>query len=75
MKALLLSTLFSALRLYVGGGLFDRLASQVHSLGGTSLTGQERMGMVLSFAAREAANLGETLVRAVVEVVLLKAKA
>ena len=74
MKALLLSTLFTVLRAYVGGGLFDRIAAQVRDLSGTALTGQERMAMVLSFAARESATLGETLVRAVVEIVLLKDK-
>jgi hypothetical protein len=75
MKALLLATLYAALRQYVGAGLFDRIAGQVRRLASSELSGQQRMQVVIDFAARDLAVLSETLVRAVVEVVLLKLKA
>ncbi len=75
MKTLLFSTLFAALRLYVGSGIFDRIAAEVGNLfANPDLSGSQKMQALLAFAGTEAATLGETLVRAVAEVVLLKLK-
>jgi len=72
MKALLISTIYNALRLYVGSGLFDRIIDKVRMLTALDLTGQAKMKLVLEFAQSELVGLGETLIRAVVEVYLLK---
>lgn len=75
MKALLLATIITALRAYVGGGLFNRIAELVTRLiGDSSLSGTEKMALVVTQAKAEAEDLGETLIRAVAEIVLLKLK-
>jgi hypothetical protein len=75
MKAFLLATLVNALRLYVGAGLYDRLAAEVGRLSlDTSLTGGAKMSQVIAFAGREMALFSETLVRVVAEVALLRLK-
>ena len=76
MKSLLLATLASALRLYAGAGLFDRIRALVLSLIlDETKTGAEKMAQVLAFVEAEALGVGTTLARAIVEVVLLQAKA
>jgi len=72
MQALLLATIYSALRLYVGSGLFERIVTKVRTIAPLDVPGNEKMLMVLEFAKLEAMDLGETLIRAVVEVFLLK---
>ncbi len=73
MKAILLATIYSALKAYVGAGIFNRIVAQVMLLRmNTEMTGQEKMAVVLAFAKQEAMNLSTTLIRAVVEVYLLK---
>lgn len=75
MKSLLLATIASALRLYAGAGLFDRIRALVLSLIlDETKTGAEKMAQVLAFVEAEAMGLGTTLVRAIVEVVLLQAR-
>lgn len=75
-KTLLLSTLYSALRAYLGSGVYDRLAGQVIVLMAASgLSGAEKMARVLSFAQREAITASEYLIRAAVELILYRAKA
>ncbi len=76
MKSLLLATLAAALRRYAGAGLFDRIATLVVSLAyDSNQTGAEKMAQVLAFVEAEALTASTTLVRAIVEVVLLKLKA
>ena len=76
MKALLLATLISALRLYAGAGLYDRLAAEVARLYFESgLSGGEKMNQLIAFAGRELALFSETLIRAIAEVALLRLKA
>jgi len=76
MKALLLATIISALRAYVGGGLFTRIQTLVVSLTEVeTLTGGEKMALVVEGVKREVATLSETLIRAVAEIVLLRMKA
>jgi hypothetical protein len=75
MKTLLLTALFNALRLYAGAGLFDRVAACVQSLTASDLPGADKMSLVFDFLGSEAQAIGTTLVRAIVEVVLLKTKA
>lgn len=75
MKALLLATIIAALKAYVGGGLFTRIGDLVTMLSGREdLSGSEKMGLVIEGAKREAATLSETMIRAVVEILLLKLK-
>jgi hypothetical protein len=75
MKAILLATIVAALKAYVGGGLFQRISALVIGLMERSeLTGQQKMALVIDTAKREAMGLGETLIRAVAEIVLLKLK-
>ena len=75
MKSLLLALVITTLRAYVGAGLYDRIAGEVARLfAATELSGPEKMSQVLAFATREALVLGETLVRAVAEIALLKLK-
>lgn len=75
MKTLLLNALFTALRLYAGAGLFDRVAACVRSLMASDLPGADKMSLVFDFLGSEAQTIGTTLVRAIVEVVLLKTRA
>ena len=73
-KTLLLSTLYSALRAYLGSGLYDRIAAEVLFLAGVSdLSGSDKMARVIAFAKKEAYTVSEYLIRAVVELVLYRA--
>lgn len=75
-KTLLLTTLYSALRAYIGSGVYDRIKAIVELLmSNTDITGAEKMARVLEFAQQEAFSISEYLVRAVVELVLYRAKA
>ena len=72
-KTLLLSTLYSALRSYLGSGVYDRISFMVLMLKQASdLPGTEKMASVLSFARAEAFTASEYLLRAVVELVLYR---
>ncbi len=74
-KSLLLSTLYSALRAYLGSGVYDRLAGQVALLmTATDMPGSEKMNNVLAFAQREAVTASQYLIRAAVELILYRAK-
>jgi hypothetical protein len=76
MKALLLATIITALKAYIGGGLFNRIALLVDSLTERSdLTGAEKMALVLYMVTGEAKEVSVYLIRAVVEILLLKLKA
>lgn len=73
MKSLLLAAVYNALKAYVGAGLFNRIVAHAQMLMDDQvLTGQEKMLTVIAFANREAMNLSTTLIRAIVEVFLLK---
>jgi len=75
MKALLLATVISAFRLYVGSGVFDRIVLLVVQMNADSaLSGQEKMAAVLAFAKGEFATMSNTLIRAVVELALIRLK-
>ena len=75
MKSLLLSTLYSALKAYLGSGVYNRIAGEVMNLMAASgLSGAEKMARVLSFAQREAITASEYLIRAAVELILYRAK-
>ena len=74
MKALLLSTIVAALKAYVGSGLFTRIYELVVGLMNSEAPGQEKMQTVIDAIKREAFTVSTTLVRAVVEVILLKLK-
>jgi hypothetical protein len=75
MKALLLATVISAFRLYVGGGVFDRIVQLVTQIDVESaLSGQEKMAALLVFAKGEFATMSSTLIRAVVELALIRLK-
>ena len=69
----LIAAAYNALRLYVGGGVFDRIKAEVEALlGADALSGAEKMARVLAFAQAEFRHLSTTAIRAVVEVVLLR---
>ncbi len=73
MRSLLLATIYSALKAYVGAGAFNRIIAHAAMLvSDKNLTGQEKMATVIAFANQEAMNLSTTLIRAIVEVFLLK---
>lgn len=73
MRSLILSVIYSALRTYAGSDLFDRVVEKVRFLATVKdMTGADKMKLVLEFAQAELLGLGETLVRAIVEVYLLK---
>ena len=75
MKSLLLSTLYSALKAYLGSGVYNRIAAEVMAqMQYTGLSGAEKMGRVLAFAQREAITASEYLIRAAVELILYRAK-
>ena len=75
MKALLLATAISAFRMYIGGGVFDRIVLLVAQMDFESaLSGQEKMAAVLAFAKGEFSALSSTLIRAVVELALIRLK-
>ena len=73
MKSLLLSALYSALKAYLGSGVYNRIAGEVMNLMAASgLSGAEKMGRVLAFAQREAITASEYLIRAAVELILYR---
>ena len=73
MKSLLLSALYSALKAYLGSGVYNRIAGEVMNLMAASgLSGAEKMARVLSFAQREAITASEYLIRAAVELILYR---
>lgn len=75
MKSLLLAAVYNALKAYVGAGLFNRIVAHATLLmSDNDLSGQEKMATVIAFANQEAMNLSTTLIRAVVEVFLLRQK-
>jgi hypothetical protein len=75
MKTLLLATIVAALKAYIGGGLFQRIYALVETLTKQSeMTGSEKMIAVLATVKDEAKEVSTYLIRAVVEVVLLKLK-
>ena len=74
-KDLLLATIYSALKAYLGSGVYNRIAGQVMILmSATDMTGAEKMANVLAFAQREAIAASEYLIRAAVELILMRAK-
>lgn len=76
MKSLLLAAVYNALKAYVGAGLFNRIVAHAMLLmGDKDLSGQDKMATVIAFANQEALNLSTTLIRAIVEVFLLKQQA
>ena len=73
MKSLLLAALYSALKAYLGSGVYNRIAGQVMILmSATDMTGAEKMANVLAFAQREAITASEYLIRAAVELILYR---
>jgi hypothetical protein len=79
-KTVILATIITLLKAYVrnyiDGGLFQRIDDMVTVLyGRDDLTGSQKMDLVIEAARREVATLSETLIRTVVQVVLLKLKA
>ena len=72
-KTLLLSTLYSVLRSYLGSGIYDRSASQVLMLMNSDEPGTQKMARVFEFAKTEAFIIQDYLLRAVVELVLYRA--
>lgn len=74
-KSLLLSTLYSAIKAYLGSGVYNRLAEEVQAqMQYTELSGAEKMGRVLAFAQREAFTASEYLIRAAIELILYRTK-
>lgn len=75
-KDLLLATIYSAIKAYLGSGVYNRIAGEVMNLmAATGLSGSEKMSRVLAFAQREAITASEYLIRAAVELILYRAKA
>ena len=75
MKSLLLAALYSALKAYLGSGVYNRIAAEVMAqMQYTGLSGAEKMANVIAFAQREAIAASEYLVRAVVELILYRVK-
>ncbi|MBP6807016.1 MAG: hypothetical protein KA125_01835 [Chromatiaceae bacterium] len=75
-KDLILATLYSAFKAYIGGGVYSRIAGQVMLLmSAADLSGAEKMANVLAFAQREALTASEYLIRAAVELILYRAQA
>ena len=73
MKSIFLSTLYSALKAYLGSGVYNRIAGEVMNLMAASgLSGSEKMSRVLAFAQREAITASEYLIRAAVELILYR---
>jgi hypothetical protein len=73
MKAILLATIIAAFKAYVGGGAFARIHGFVVQMTSRSdIAGRDKMAAVLDMAQQEGMTLGETLIRAVVEVILLR---
>ena len=69
----LLAAAYNALRLYIGGGVFDRIQAEVEALlSADALSGEMKMAHVLAFTKAEFTALSTTAIRAVVEVVLLR---
>jgi len=74
MKALLLATLIAALRAYIGGGVYDRIAKLVTFLLGSDIPGQEKMDYVVKTIKAETSELSTQIIRAAAEIILLKVR-
>ena len=72
-KTLLLSTLYSVLRSYIGSGVYDRIASQVLMLMNSDEPGAQKMARGSEFAKTGGFIIQDYLLRAVVELVLYRA--
>jgi hypothetical protein len=72
MRTILLSILWGAMRSYVGGGLFDRVAALVALLQSADMSGSEKRQQVMEHFAAEVSELGSIVIAATIEVVLLK---
>lgn len=72
-----LSLALSALRWYLGTGVFDRVVTLVKQLiGDSSKSGAEKRAYVMDFAESELKLIGqEYIVKAIVELTLAKCKA
>jgi hypothetical protein len=75
MKAMFLALAISAFRSYVGGGAYDRVVALVLEIASAELTGAEKMERVIAAAKREFRELSSTLIRAIVELTLIRRSA
>ena len=74
-NSLLRSALYSALKAYLGSGVYNRIADEVAMLmSATGLTGSEKMARVLAFAQAETITASGYLIRGAVELILYRAK-
>lgn len=72
-KTILLATLVSALKAYIGSGIYDRIVGEVINLTvNDTMTGAEKMTRVITFAKKEAYTVSEYLIKAVVELTLFR---
>lgn len=67
-----ISAIYGALRWYAGSGVFDRVAEMVEDMMNADLTGAEKREKVVQWAKDEFAFIRGNLVRAIIEVYLLK---
>ena len=75
MKTLLLGILYSAMRRYVGSGVFDRLETMVMMINDEGLSGAEKRRRVLEGMSTEMRTIGSVAVAAALEIVVLKINA
>ena len=75
MKTFLLGILYSAMRRYIGGGVFDRLETLVRMINDEGLSGAEKRRRVLEGMSTEMRAVGSVAVAAALEIVVLKINA
>lgn len=67
-----ITAIYGALRWYAGSGVFDRVTQMVAEMMNADLTGAEKREKVVQWAKEEFAFIRGNLVRAIIEVYLLK---
>lgn len=71
-KEVALTAIYNALRWYVGSGVFARVTQMVEEMMSADFTGAEKREKVVQWAKEEFAFIRGNVVRAIIEVYLLK---
>ena len=72
MKSLLILTAYTALRTYIGGGLFDRIKEFVLMIDMVNITGDEKRERVRAAIRNEVDTISTIVIDTVIQIVLMR---
>lgn len=75
MKTLLLNILYSAIRRYIGGGVFDRVKAAVEGINDADIPGKDKRQHVLAALSFEVRQVGMVAIAAATEIIVLRLRA